>query len=131
LLHFQISPSSGVPVYRQVMDQVRYYVAGGQLKAGDRLPSIREMAGALHINPTTIVKAYNELQHGGDIEMKHGKGAFITEASEPRSRAEVETEFRRLCAALAASALQMGLGAERAAGILAEEIGRLGVGGKQ
>ena len=55
MLHFQINPHSGVPVYRQMIDQVKYYVASDALKAGDQLPSIRELAQSLAINPTTVV----------------------------------------------------------------------------
>jgi GntR family transcriptional regulator len=125
LLHFQINPSSGVPVYRQIMDQVRYYIAAGQLKPGDPLLSIRDLAGALHINPNTIVKAYSELQHKGIIRIQHGKGAFIAEATASKSPAELEQEFRRIVGAVAAAAVQMGLSAERAAGLLRDEINNL------
>ena len=73
LLHFQINPHSGVPVYRQMMDQIKYYVASGVLRAGDQLPSIRELAQRLAVNPTTVVKTYCELEHEQVIEMRHGK----------------------------------------------------------
>lgn len=125
MLHIQIDTHSGVPVYRQIMDQVRYYAAAGQLKPGDRLPSIREMAKYLHINPTTIVRAYNELSHGGDIEMIQGKGAFLTNRAKLRSGAAVEQELRRLARPLAAAAVQMGASFERAAEILKREMDRL------
>lgn len=123
--HLQINPSSGVPVYRQIMDQVRYYVAAGQLKPGDQLPSIRELAASLRVNPTTIVKAYSELQHGGDIDMQHGKGAFIAQSSCPKTKADIEREFRRLVVPLAATAVQMGLPARIAAGFLQDEMHKL------
>jgi GntR family transcriptional regulator len=125
LLHFQINPSSGVPVYRQVMDQIRYYVAAGQLKPGDPLPSIRDLAGILHINPNTIVKAYNELQHKGVIGIQHGKGAYVAEATTPKSSVEIDQEFRRLAGALAAAAVQMGLSAKHATELLRHEIDKL------
>jgi GntR family transcriptional regulator len=124
-LHLAINPSSGVPVYRQIMDQIRYYVASGQLASGERLPSIRELAAELHINPTTIVKAYTELEHGGDIEMIHGKGAFVATAAEPKPKGAIEREYRSRAAPLAAAAVQLGLTPERACAILAEEMSRL------
>ena len=61
-LHLQIDERCGVPVYRQMMDQFKYYVAGGTLRPGDQIPSIRELAAALAVNPTTVVKAYTELE---------------------------------------------------------------------
>jgi GntR family transcriptional regulator len=80
MLHFQLSIHSGVPVYRQLMDQIRHYVASGVLAPGDQLPSIRELARFLAVNPTTIVKAYGELAHDGVIEIRHGRGAFVAES---------------------------------------------------
>jgi GntR family transcriptional regulator len=129
VLHFQIDFNSGMPVYRQIMDQVRYYVAAGQLKPEEQLPSIREMSRALRVNPTTIVKAYSELEHSGDINMLHGRGAFIARDAGPKSAAAVKREFHRLASPLAAAAIQMGLSAERAAELLREEIDRLNNGG--
>jgi len=122
MLHFQIDPHSGVPVYRQVMDQVRYYVASGILKAGDQLPSIRELAHALAVNPTTVVKAYNELQHLGTIELKQGKGAFVAAEAEGMSQREREAELRRLAGQWAVEATQMGASAELAARVLRERM---------
>ena len=92
MLHIQIDPHSGIPVYRQVMDQVKYYAASGTLKVGAQLPSIRELSKALSVNPTTVVKAYTELQHEGVIEMKQGKGAFLAEVEERMTERE-----RRRC----------------------------------
>ena len=95
MLYIKINPHSGVPVYRQVMDQIRYYVGSGTLKPGARLPSIRELARALAVNPTTVVKAYTELQHAGIIDMKHGKGAFLTDSG-GRNGAGKTTTLRML-----------------------------------
>jgi len=122
MLHLQIDPHSGVPVYRQMMDQVKYYVASGALRAGDLLPSIRELARALSVNPTTVVKAYNELQHEGVIEMKHGKGAFVAEAAEGMSAGELEKALRHLVRRLAVEAAQMGAAPELVLRVVAEEL---------
>jgi GntR family transcriptional regulator len=125
MLHIQIDAHSGVPVYRQIMDQVRYYAAGGQIRPGDRLPSIRELAKYLHINPTTIVKAYSELAHGGEIEMIQGKGAFLTEGAKLRSKERVEEELRKLVRPLAAAAVQLGVSFDRIAELLRREMAEL------
>jgi GntR family transcriptional regulator len=106
MLTLQIDPHSGVPVYRQIMDQVKYYGASGLLKPNSQLPSIRELALALSVNPTTVVKAYSELQHEGVIEMRHGKGAFLADA--PRmSETQRRQVLRRLARQLAVEAVQM------------------------
>ncbi|MHB9146446.1 MAG: GntR family transcriptional regulator [Symbiobacteriia bacterium] len=76
---FHIDPSSGTPIYRQVADQVRQAVAGGTLRPGDRLPSVRELAVELAINPNTIAKAYQELERDGVIETPRGRGSFIAD----------------------------------------------------
>lgn len=72
--------ASGVPVYRQLMDQIRQYVASGVLGEGDQLPSIRELARVLAVNPATVVKAFNELAHEGVVEIQHGRGAFVAKS---------------------------------------------------
>src|SRR5881296_1392520 len=108
MLHFQINPHSGVPVYRQMIDQVKYYVASDALKAEDQLPSIRELAQALAINPTTVVRVYSELEREGVVEMRHGKGAFITASGRRMSAAERDRTLRRLARQLAVEARQMG-----------------------
>ena len=125
LLHFQVDPSSGVPAYRQLMDQVRYYVAAGTLAPGDKLPSIRALAKKLGLNPTTITKAYGELQHAGVVQLLQGKGVFIAEEVNVMSQERVLSELKRLAAALAASAHQLGASYDDAAEVLRREMERL------
>ena len=108
LLHFEINPHSGIPVYRQMMDQVRYYVTAGVLKPGDQLPSIRELSQRLSVNPTTVVKAYSELEHAEVIEMRHGKGAFISASAIGLSAQECGAALGRLARHLVVEAKQMG-----------------------
>jgi GntR family transcriptional regulator len=121
MLNLQIDPHSGVPVYRQIMDQVKYCGASGLLKPNSQLPSIRELALALSVNPTTIVKAYNELQHEGVIEMRHGKGAFLADA--PRMRdAQRKQALRRLARQIAVEAVQMDAPTELVVQVVTEEI---------
>jgi GntR family transcriptional regulator len=125
MLHLQLDPGSAVPVYRQVMDQVKYYAASGALGAGDRLPSIRELAKYLGVNPTTIVKAYTELEHEGVIERKQGKGAFITGRTPKLSPVEIDGVLRRLARQLAVEAKQMGIHPESVLRVVREELRNL------
>lgn len=72
-----IDPSSGLPVYRQIMEQVRRMIVAGRLPAGEKLPSVRDLAETLGINPLTVAKAYGELERGGALEMRRGLGMFV------------------------------------------------------
>jgi GntR family transcriptional regulator len=125
MLHLQIDPHSGVPVYRQMMDQINYYVASGTLRPGDQLPSIRELSQALSVNPTTVVKAYTELAHDEVIEMRHGKGAFVADGATRLSEREKEKALRRLARQLAVEAVQMGAAKSLVHRLLGEELNEI------
>ena len=124
-LHLQLDDRSGVPVYRQMMDQIKYYVAGGTLRPGDQLPSIRELASVLAVNPTTVVKAYTELERDGVIDMLHGKGAFIAEAPTALAPVEQEQALRRSARQLAMEAAQLNVPAPRVIAVVRDELQRL------
>ncbi len=111
-----------------MMDQVKYYVVGGTLRPGDQLPSIRELAGALTVNPTTVVKAYTELEREGVIEMRHGKGAFIAVQSRALSITEQESAVRRTARQLALEAGQLRVPPQRVVQIVREELSRIAPG---
>ena len=76
------NPSSGVPIYLQLMEQVKHAIETGALRPGEQLPGIRPLAEELVINPNTVAKAYRELEHEGVIELRHGAGAFVSEQRE-------------------------------------------------
>ena len=75
---FRLDLQSGVPVYRQLIDQVWGGIASGSLKVGDQLPTVRQLAVDLSINPNTVARAYRELELGGVLETHHGTGTFIS-----------------------------------------------------
>jgi GntR family transcriptional regulator len=77
---FRIDAGSGVPIYRQLVEQVRRDVTLGRLSPGDQLPPLREVVDALAINPNTVVKAYAELEHEGLVIRRQGMGTFVTAA---------------------------------------------------
>jgi GntR family transcriptional regulator len=83
---FRLNPSSGTPLYLQLMEQVKHAVETGALREGDQLPTIRKLAEDLVMNPNTVVRAYRELEHEGVLELKHGSGAFIKESAGMRAR---------------------------------------------
>jgi GntR family transcriptional regulator len=79
------NPASGVPIYLQLMEQVKHSIETGALRPGEQLPGIRPLAEQLVINPNTVAKAYRELEHEGVIELRHGAGAFVS-ASGPAKK---------------------------------------------
>jgi GntR family transcriptional regulator len=119
LLH--IDPHSGLPVYRQIIDQIKYYIASGMLKPGNQLPSVRELAQRLTVNPTTVVKAYSELEHEQVIEIRHGKGAFVAEPNTTASEFQKDKVVRRLARQLAVESQQIGADYEFVKRVFGEE----------
>lgn len=93
MLNFQIEFSSGLSVYRQLAEQIRFYIVSGVLNQGDKLPSVRGLSKELKINPATVVKAYNTLQQEEFIELKQGLGAFVI-YSGPQDIEETSEELK-------------------------------------
>ena len=89
-MEFFISTSSGLPVYLQIVNQIKVSIAGGMLMAGDKLPSVRELAVQLAINPNTVSKAYTTLEMEGLIEVKKGMGTFIAESTVLNEKDKIE-----------------------------------------
>ena len=104
-----IDSSNGVPIYVQLIEQVKRALEVGSLQPGDQLPTVRELASELTIAPNTIVKAYNELQRMGLIESRPGKGTMVTGRAEENVRQQqIEAFFARL-RALIRDASSLGL----------------------
>jgi GntR family transcriptional regulator len=78
-MEIRLSTSDGVPVYRQIVNQVKYLVASGRLRPGQELPTIRALAEKLVINPNTVVHAYAELENEGLVVRRHGSGTYVAE----------------------------------------------------
>jgi|SRR5580658_3971190 GntR family transcriptional regulator len=83
---FRLNASSGVPLYIQLMEQVKHAVETGALRPGDQLPTIRALAQELVMNSNTVVRAYRELEHEGILELRHGLGAFISSSVAARGK---------------------------------------------
>ena len=101
---FALDLHSGVPVYRQIIDQVRSGVASGSLIAGDQLPTVRQLAVDLAINPNTVLRAYRELELGGVLETHQGTGTFIANKKVERNSAERDRRLTQLAGEFAARA---------------------------
>ena len=111
------NPSSGVPIYLQLMEHVKHAIETGALRPGEQLPGIRPLAEELVINPNTVAKAYRELEHEGVIELRHGAGAFVS----GNARAKKVTDKFRAGKTIVAAAIER----LRARGVTDEEIRRL------
>jgi GntR family transcriptional regulator len=104
---FRLDLHSGVPVYRQIIDQVRGGLASGSLIVGDQLPTVRQLAVDLAINPNTVVRAYRELELGGLLESHQGTGTFIRAQKIKLGEAERERQLEQIvgdCVARAGAA---------------------------
>ena len=111
------NPSSGVPIYLQLMEQVKHSIETGALRPGEQLPGIRPLAEELVINPNTVAKAYRELEHEGVIELRHGAGAFVSGNAGAK---KLSDKLRAGQAVVAAAVEKL-----RARGVTDEEIRRL------
>ena len=101
---FALDLHTGVPVYRQLMDQVRTGMASGTLGAGDQLPTIRQLAVDLAINPNTVMRAYRELELGGLLETHQGTGTFISDKKLERKSTERDRQLAQIVGEFAARA---------------------------
>ncbi|HEX4785281.1 MAG TPA: GntR family transcriptional regulator [Candidatus Sulfotelmatobacter sp.] len=101
---FTIDLHSGVPMYRQLIDQVRSGIASGTLTAGDQLPTVRQLAVDLAINPNTVMRAYRELELGGLIETHQGTGTFIAKKKLEKNSPERERQLGQMAGEFAARA---------------------------
>ena len=93
---FHLDQHSGVPVYRQLIDQVQGGIASGSLKAGAQLPTVRQVAVDLTVNPNTVLRAYRELEIRGVLETQQGTGTFISSRPVNQSSAERDRKLDQL-----------------------------------
>jgi GntR family transcriptional regulator len=101
---FSLDQRSGVPVYRQIIDQVLGGIAAGRLRAGDQLPTVRQLAVDLAINPNTVVRAYRELEIREILATQQGTGTFLTDKKPPVDELEHQRRMAQLVGELLARA---------------------------
>ena len=81
----RLYPTSGTPLYLQLVEHLKHSIATGAIRAGEQLPSVRKMAEDLVINPNTVVRAYRDLETEGIVELRHGSGVFVRESVSART----------------------------------------------
>ena len=116
----EIDHRSGVPIYRQLMDQVRQAVLTGRLGLGDQLPPVRDVAARLMINPMTVSKAYALLEAEGLLERRRGVGLFVARVEQERMERAKAGALKDLLTKAATAAVELGIPEEEAADLFAD-----------
>lgn len=105
----RLQEHSATPIYEQIVEQLKALVVKGAMKAGDKVPSVRELSSMLLINPNTVSKAYQELERQGVIKTIRGKGTFVSSNEAPRMAAERTEALKRELRRLVVEAKSLGL----------------------
>ena len=113
------------PLYAQIAGTIRVAVAAGELETGQTLPSVRQLAIRLRVNPATVVQAYRDLAVEGFVEMRQGAGTFIKDVADSRKSAELETRAGQLVRAMLANAARMGIDQAAIRDAFESEMGEL------
>jgi GntR family transcriptional regulator len=121
-MEFQCDPTSRIPIYRQLMDQVRQAVARGRLKPGTRLPSVRQLSRELVVNPNTVARSYTELEREGVLNTRQGLGVFVAEPQDDLSAAARRERFAEALDRFLTEAVHLGLSAEDVIAAVAKRI---------
>src|SRR6516225_6690579 len=106
-MDIHISPHDGVPIYQQIVNQVKYLVAAGRLAPGEELPAIRVLAEQLEVNPNTVARAYRELEVAGLVTKRRTAGTYVSDAGSPLARRERRKILTQRIDALLAEARQL------------------------
>jgi GntR family transcriptional regulator len=120
--NFRLDEHSGVPVYRQLIDQIQGGIASGTLAAGTQLPTVRQVAVDLTINPNTVLRAYRELEIRGVLDTQQGTGTFISERKPKRDDGERDRKLDQLAGEVAARAGAAGFTIQEVVEALRERI---------
>ena len=119
-MQIHITSNDGVPIYHQIVHQIKQLVASGRLAPGEELPPIRVLAERLVVNPNTVARAYLELEHAGLVTKRHGSGTYIAEDPPPLSRREKLKALQQRADALAVEASHLDVELEEVVDLLRE-----------
>ena len=108
MIKFLLDYSSGMPIYRQIIDQIRFGIASGQLKLGEQLPTVRALAVELKVNLNTVSKAYKELEIKNILETQQGTGTFISKTDHVVPDKEREDKLKEICTKFSSVVLSYG-----------------------
>ena len=108
MIKFLLDYSSGIPIYRQIIDQIRFGISSGQLKLGEQLPTVRALAVELKVNLNTVSKAYKELEIKNILETQQGTGTFISKTDHVVPEEEREDKLKEICTQFSSVVLSYG-----------------------
>ncbi|TWT93860.1 GntR family transcriptional regulator [Stieleria varia] len=126
MLQIQVITGSKVPIYRQVVDQIRSAIGSGAVAIGQPLPSVRSLAGELVVNPNTIAKAYAALVADGVVESQQGRGYFVAQRREIYTKAERTRRLDEAVGPMVAEALSLGFSEQEIIGAISKHFQKLG-----
>ncbi len=119
-MHLQISSSDGVPIYQQIVNQLRHLIAAGRLQPGEELLPIRVLADQLTVNPNTVARAYLELERSGLVIKRHGAGTYVSGEASPLAHREKVKVLRQRVDALLVEAGHLDIGLDEVMDLLRE-----------
>ena len=111
-MQIRVSTKDGIPIYLQIINQIKYMVASGRLASGEKLPPVRKLAEQLLINPNTVARAYRELEAANVLNTRQGSGVFVAEGVSPLARREQKKILKERIDLLLAEAKQMNITTE-------------------
>src|SRR5271156_3004304 len=117
-MQIHLSAADGVPIYAQIVNQVKYLIASGRLTPGEELPPIRVLAERLVVNPNTVARAYRELESAGVVAKRRTAGTYVSDLGSPLARRERLRILTERVDALLALARQLGIGVEEVADLI-------------
>ena len=117
-----IDPRSPTPLYEQIAAWIRLAVASEELKPGDPLPSVRQLAAIVRVNPATVAQAYRDLEAEGFVSKRHGAGTFVKEVPMRGKNEEMEQQARELVTSLMSDAARLGISAGLLRQALSDEL---------
>jgi GntR family transcriptional regulator len=118
----QIDPRSPTPLYAQIAARIRVAVAAAELRPGDALPSVRQLAARLRVNPATVVQAYRDLETDGFVEMRQGAGTFVRDVQSDKRASERARQAIALVRRMVAEASRLGLSTNEVVAAVAKEL---------
>lgn len=118
-----IDPRSPNPLWGQIAARVRVAIASGELRPGEALPSVRELARRLRVNPATVAQAYKELTREGFTETRHGSGTYIREVPQTQRAEERQAQAMKLVRSMLEDGARLGIGLEELTAAFQEEVG--------
>ncbi len=108
MIEFKLDSTTGMPFYRQIIDQIKFGIASGNLKIGEQLPTVRSLAVDLKVNLNTVAKAYKELEIQNVLETQQGTGTFIFKTDIQVSEKEKNSKLKEICNQFSTIALSYG-----------------------